>query len=58
MRLKGQDSLLVVVARVVGFSWLIPTTVTATAVQTTELLRHHIFTPHGLPTSIDSDAVA
>jgi len=33
-----------------------PTSVTATAVQTTELLRHHIFTPHGVPTSIVSDA--
>jgi len=43
------------VDRAVGFSWLIPTLVTATAVQTTELLRHHIFTHHGVPTSIVSD---
>ena len=55
-KLKGQDSVLVVVDRAVGFIWLIPTSVTATAVQTTELLRHHIFTPHGVPTSIVSDA--
>jgi len=55
-KLKGQDSVLVVVDRAVGFSWLIPTSVTATAVQTTELLQHHIFTPHGVPTSIVSDA--
>ena len=39
-----------------GFSWLIRTSVTATAVQNTELLRHHIFTPHGVPASIVSDA--
>ena len=55
-KLKGQDSVLVVVDRAVGFSWLIPTWVTATAVQTTELLPYHIFTPHGVPTSIVSDA--
>ena len=55
-KLEGQDSVLVVVDRAVGFSWLIPTSVTATAVQTTELLRHHIFTPHGVPTSIVSYA--
>jgi len=54
--LKGEDLVLVVVDRAVGFSWLIPTSVTATAVQTTELLRHHIFMPHGIPTSIISDA--
>ena len=53
---KGHDSVLVVVDRAVGFSWLIPTSVTATAVQTTELLRHHNFTPHGVPISIVSDA--
>jgi len=55
-KLKGQDSVLVVVDRAVAFSWLIPTSVTATAVQTTELLRHDIFTPHGVSTSIVSDA--
>jgi len=54
-KLKGQDSVLVVVDRAVGFSWLMPRSVTGTAVQTTELLRHHIFTPHGVPTSIVSD---
>jgi len=48
-KLKCQDSVLVVLNRAVGFSWLIPTSVTATAVQTTELLRYHIFTPHGVP---------
>ena len=31
-KLKGQDSVLVVVDRAVGFGWLIPTSVTATAV--------------------------
>ena len=36
-KLKGQDSVLVLVDRAVGFSWLIPTLVTSTAVQTTEL---------------------
>ena len=55
-KLKGQDSVLVVVDRAGGFSWLIPTSVTATAVQTTELLRHHIFTPHGVPTLTVRDA--
>jgi len=55
-KLKGQDSVLVVVDRAVGFSWLIPTLVNVMAVQTTELLRHHIFTPHGEPTSIVTDA--
>jgi len=55
-KLKGQDSVLVVVDRAVGFSWLIPTSVTATAVQTTELLRHPIFRHHGVRTSIVSDA--
>jgi len=38
-KLKGQDSVLVVVDIAVGSSWLIPTSVTATAVQTTELLQ-------------------
>jgi len=55
-KLKGQDSVLVVVDRAVGFSWLILTLVTATAVQTTELLRHDIFTPDRVPTLIVSDA--
>ena len=55
-KLKGHDSVQVVVDRAVGFSWLIPPSVTATAVQTTERLRHHIFTPHGVPTAIVSDA--
>jgi len=54
-KLKGPDSVLVVVDRTVGFTWLMPTSVTATAVQTTELLRHHNFMPHGVPTSIVSD---
>jgi len=55
-KLKAKDSVLVVVDRAVRFSWLIPTSVTATAVQTTEVLRHHIFTPHGVATSIVTDA--
>src|ERR1700712_5356242 len=55
-KLKGQDTVLVVVDRAVGCSWLIPTSVNASAVQTMELLRHHIFTPHGVPSSIVSDA--
>jgi len=46
----------VVVDRAVGFSWLNPTSVTATAVQTTELLPYHIFRPHGESPSIGSDA--
>ena len=55
-KLKGQDSVLVVVDRAVGFSWLIPTSVTATAVQTNKLLLYYIFTLNGVPTSIVSDA--
>jgi len=55
-KLKGQDSVVVVVDRAVGFRWLIQTSVTAMAVQTTELLWHHIFTPHGVLTAIVSDA--
>jgi len=54
-KLKGQDSVLVVVDRAVGFPWLISTSVTATGVKTTGLLRPHIFTPHGVPTSIVTD---
>jgi len=54
-KLQGQDLVLVVVDRAEGFSWLIPTSVTVTTVQTTELLRHHIFTPHGVPTLVVSD---
>ena len=54
-KLKGQDSVQVVVDGAVGFSWLIPTSVTTKAVQTSELLQHHIFTPHGVSTSIVSD---
>src|ERR1700712_3915693 len=45
-KLKGQDTVLVV-DRAVGFSWLIPTSVNATVVQTIELLPHHVFTPQG-----------
>jgi len=55
-KLKGPHSVLVVVDRAEGFSWQIPTSVTAMAVQTTELLQHYIFTPHGVPTSIVNDA--
>ena len=55
-KLKGHDTVLVVVDRAVGFIWLIPTMTTATAVDTVELLNHHVFTSHSVPTSIVSDA--
>ena len=55
-KLKGHDAVLVVVDRAVGFSWLIPTMTTATAVDTVELLNHYVFTPQGVPTCILSDA--
>jgi len=50
--LEGQVSVLVVVDRDMRFSWLIPTSVTATTLQITKLLQHYIFTPHGVPISI------
>jgi hypothetical protein len=55
-KLKQYNTVLVVVDRAVGFSWLIPTSSNATALETMELLRHYVFTPHGVPTSIISDA--
>jgi len=55
-KLKNYDTVLVVVNRAVGYSWLIPTTMKATAVNTMEQLQNYIFTPHGVPTSIVSDA--
>jgi len=55
-KLNVQDSVVVVVDRDAGFCWLIPTSVTAIAVETTELLQHYIFTSHGVPTLIVSDA--
>ena len=50
--------MLVVVARAVGFSWLILTATIATAVDTIELLNHwyHVFIPHGVPISLVSNA--
>jgi len=53
---KNYDTLLVVVDRAVGYCWLIPTTTKATAITTMELLQNYVFTPHGVPTSIVSDA--
>jgi len=55
-RAKNYDTVLVVVDRVVGYCWLIPTTTKATAIATIELLQNYVFTPHGVPTSIVSDA--
>jgi transposase InsO family protein len=55
-RLKVYDTVLVVVDRAVGYCWLIPTSTKATALETMELLRNYVFTPHGVPTSIVSDA--
>ena len=55
-KLKGYDTVLVVVDRAVGFSWLIPPMTTATAVDTIELLNHNVFNPYGVPTSLVSDA--
>ena len=54
-KVKGYDRVLVVIDRAVGFSWLIPTMTTATAVDTIKLLNHNMFTPHGVSTSQDSD---
>jgi len=52
-KLKGPDSGLLVVDIAAGLSYLIATLVTAMAVQTPELLRHYIFTPHGvLPSTV------
>ena len=56
VKLKGHDTVRIVVDRTVGFSWLIPAAMTATAVDTIELLNHYIFTPHGVPTSLVSNA--
>jgi len=53
---KTYDTVLVVVDRAVGYCWLIPTTTKATAITTIELLQNYVFTPHGVPTSIVSDA--
>ena len=55
-KLKGHDTVLVVVDRAMGFRWLIPTMTMTTAVDTIELLNHHVFTPHGVPTFLISDA--
>jgi len=53
---KTYDRVLVVVDRAVGYGWLIPTTTKATAITTIERLQNYLFTPHGVPTSIVSDA--
>jgi len=53
---KTYDMVLVVVDRAVGFTWFIPTTSDANSETTLSYLRHHVFTPHGTPTSIVSDA--
>jgi len=53
---KNYDTVLVVVDRAVGYCWLIPTTTKATAIATMELLQNYVVTPHGVPTSIVSDA--
>ena len=53
---KTSDMVLVVVDRAVGFTWFIPTTSDANSETTLSYLRHHVFTPHGTPTSIVSDA--
>jgi len=53
---KNYDTVLVVVDRAVGYCWLIPTTTKTTAITTMELLQNYVFTPHGVPTSIVSDA--
>src|SRR5437588_4576528 len=48
----NKDSILVVVDRCVGYTWLIPTESTVTAEGTLSLLGDMVFTPHGIPTSI------
>jgi len=53
---KTYDTVLVVVNRPVGYCWLIPTTTKATSITTMELLQNYVFTPHGVPISIVSDA--
>jgi len=53
---KTYDMVLVVVDRAVGFTWFIPTTSDANSETTLSYLRHNIFTPHGTPMSIVSDA--
>jgi len=53
---KSYDTVLVVVDRAVGYCWLIPTTTKATVIATMELQQNYVFTPHGVPTSIVSDA--
>jgi len=53
---KTYDLVLVVVDRAVGFTWFIPTTSDANLETTLSYLCYHIFTLHGTPTSIVSDA--
>jgi hypothetical protein len=55
-KLKQYNTVLVVVDKAVGFSWLIPTSSNSMAIETMKLLRLNMFTPHGIPTSIVSDA--
>jgi len=56
IKAKTYDTVLVVVDRAVGYCWLILTTTKATAITTMEVLQNYDFTPHGVPTSIVSDA--
>jgi len=53
---KNYNTVVVVVNRAVRYCWLISTTTKATAIATMELLQYYTFTPHGVPTSIVSDA--
>ena len=53
---KADDMVFVVVDRAVGFTWFIPTTADVNSETTLSNLRHYLFTPHGTPTSIVSDA--
>jgi len=53
---KPDDMVFVVVDQAVGFTWFIPRTSDANSETTLSYLRHHVFTAHGTPTSIISDA--
>ena len=52
----NKDSILVVVDRCVGYTWLIPTESTVMAEGTLSLLRDIVFAPHRIPTSIITDS--
>jgi len=53
---KAYDMVVVVVYWAIGFTWFIPTSSDANSETTLSFLHHHVFTPHGTPTSIVSDA--